>query len=81
MTPMAEHLYLPFLFLILFFQPILFHIIAAEDHCMHHMHGYCVLWKSLLFDLSSTVQLWLSNLVMQAKICQRRHVGLHGFRF
>ena len=79
MTPMAEHLYLPFSFFkILFFQLILFHNIAAEDHCMH---GYCVLWKSSLFDLSSTVELWLSNLVMQAKIWQRRHVGLHGFRF
>ena len=56
-------------FKILFFQPILFHVIAVEERCMH---GYCVLWKcSFLSRVLSVVRLWLSKLVMYVKICQR----------
>ena len=36
------HLPFPF-FKILFFRPILFHIIGAEECCMHR---YCVLWET-----------------------------------
>ena len=33
-------------FLILLFQPILVHIVAAEELCMHEC---CILWKSSFF--------------------------------
>ena len=52
-------------FLILLFQPILFHIIAAEERCMHEC---CILLSE---RVCCHVRLWFSKLVMHVKICQR----------
>ena len=44
--------------LILLSQPILFHITAVEEHCMH---GYCVLLKSLFLSRAATFVCGLAN--------------------
>ena len=56
MTPTAQHIctFLVLFFEILFFQPILFHIIAVEGHCMHGIllrsMEELVFWEEQYFD-------------------------------